>query len=523
MKKQKITHASLTSPATNSHLKGLQQYFTPPEWAAVLGAALPQQRRTLLDPYAGDGSLLRGLANDTTRDILGLDLDPTATLGGPKTWEHHPAANARREMQHGDFLDLLPLLDETATRFDLVALNPPFSLAWPLELLPKPLRTGIKGTTLDSTHATLRIAPTLLTSRGEAILIANAATIARIFASHPQDFANVWLYFTLPSFFPGVDPSLRVAVLYISGEPAPACLHLGVPTRTPADLAAELDAARKQHFRSKCIEEPWNAERDSARAFTHCTEEMERRRNPSLATANIVLDAAGALRTWVSAFQERSFNVPKHLANFLRKINRTHPVELTIQPATRAAITEAIQCGVWSIDPPALAAIQDALTAFATGRAPLAPLAHIQRLGWIDDTEEILCTKKFHEFKAGTPYRLSSQTVDWQKEILRPRYHAGKRSKETILTKGTDLKITIHANGTERHFTFNPENLVAHASSVLPSASCGRSSSESSNWHTLADLAAHFQIPEVPDITSLHRNRYAQNLALIDELELATP
>lgn len=33
MKKQSITHASLTSAASNSSQKGLQQYFTPEAWA----------------------------------------------------------------------------------------------------------------------------------------------------------------------------------------------------------------------------------------------------------------------------------------------------------------------------------------------------------------------------------------------------------------------------------------------------------------------------------------------------------
>jgi hypothetical protein len=512
MKRQKITPASLTSPATNSHIKGLQQYFTPEPWAAALGSALPQYRRTILDPFCGNGSLLRGLANDTTRDGLGLDLDPTGSLGGPKAGENRPAANARREMAHGDVLDLLPLLEETGTKFDLVALNPPFSLEWPVALLPESVRKGQHGT-ISSTLATLRIAPTLLTPRGEAILIANDSTIERIHEKSPGDFHHVWLRLSIPSFYSGTDPSLRIAVLFLTGKPLEPHQRfredLGGPV-TPDQLAEILDAARHRHFSAPCIDEPWLACRDSARAFLNCTDEMERRRNPGAAPANVVLDANGKLRTWVSAFQERSFNIPKHLADFLRKINRSHPIELTIQPATRAALTESIQSGIWTIDPPALAAIHAALTAFAIDRAPLAPVSQIQRLGWIDDTETLLCTTDFHDFKAGQRYPLSSQTLDWSKETLRPRYHAGKRSKETILTKGTDLRITIHHGHAphSRHFTFNPANPTGEGHE---------------NCHTLGDLADHFHIPEVPDITSLHPDRYAQNLALIDDLEDATP
>ena len=524
MKKQSVTPASLTSPATNSHLKGLQQYFTPEPWAQALAAALPQYRRTILDPFAGNGSFVRGLANDTTRDALGLDLDPTATLGGTKAWESTAAPDCRRDMAHGDLLDLLPLLDATGSRFDLVALNPPFSLTWPQDLLPKSIQDGRH--TLNSTHATLRLAHTLLTPRGEAILIANQSSIEKLHASHPQDFSHCWLWLDLPAFFPGVDPATRIAVLYLTGEPSAKLTPriLPFPATPPSVLAAALDAARQRHFHGLWLEEPWHANRDSPRAFRNCCDEMERRRNPSAALCNVVLDDAGSLRTWVSAFQERSFAVPKHLADFLRKINRQHPVELTIQPASRAALTEAIDSGVWSIDPPARAAIAAALTAFATDRAPLAPLSQVQRLGWIDDTETLLCTSDFHEFKAGHSYQLSSQTVDWSKEELRPRYHSGKRSKEAVQVKGTDLQITLHSGTSARHFTFNPANLAsargAHASSGHPAASCGRSSS---SFHTLADLAAHFHIPEVPDITAIHPQKYAENLALIDQLEAITP
>ena len=513
MKKQRITPASLTSPATNSHIKGLQQYCTPEVWAQALGAALPEQRRTIFDPFCGTGSLVRGLANDTTRDALGLDIDPTATLGGDKAWQGFPGAKARRECAHGDFLDLLPLLEETGTKFDLVALNPPFSLEWPTKLLPAWMGPPVSDT-VTSTLATLRIAPRLLTERGEAVMIANASTIQSLRDRYPlyaQHFEQVWLAVELPSFFPGTDPALRIAVLYMGGKKTvPECRQrIAFGEITPEALAEKLDKIRRQWFSAPCVDEPWHACRDSARAFVHCAEEMERRRNPGATPANVVLDQNGRIRTWVSAYQERSFAVPKHLADFLRKINRTHPLELTIQNATRAALREAVNSGVWTIDPPAEAAIREALASFDRERAPLAALPAIQRLGWIDDTEELLCIADFHEFKAGKSYPLTSETIEWKKEVLRPRYHAGKRDKERILTRGTDLRITLHNGCLDKHtFTYNPENLHG------PSRN---------RDHTLAELAAHFLIPEVPDITSLHPERYAANLALIDELEASTP
>jgi hypothetical protein len=522
MKRQQITPASLSSPAPNSARKGLQQYCTPQDWATTIGAALPPHRRTIFDPFVGTGSLVRGLANDTTRDALGLDLDPTTTLGGNKAWERTTAPTARRHTVHGDLLDLLPLLEDTGTKFDLLALNPPFSLDWPLALLPEAVRTGIKGKSLSSTHATLRLAPTLLTPRGEALLIANGATIERLRQSHPDDFANVWLHVSLPSFYPGTDPALRISLLGIGSQPSTRPCVCNLPELpSQADLACLLEAARRDHFTAPCIEEPWHHAMDIAPAFANCADEMERRRNPATSNANIILDDHGRLRTWVSGFQQRSLKIPRHLADFLRKVNRTHPVELTIQPATRAAIREAVSSGVWTIDPPAAAAIRDALDSFDRDRAPLAPLSLIQRLGWIDEVEKITCTVPFHCFRAGKSYGISSATVEWQKTTIRPRFRAGIRDTEEVRTKGTDLKITIHGpKGEDHHFTYCPAN-VAVASNRSRSASIHDLGG--ANHHSLEALATHFAIPEVSDLASLFPEAFAANLALIDHLEAITP
>lgn len=508
MKKQNITHASLTSAASNSARKGLQQFFTPEEWAGALGAALPQHRRTIADLHCGNGSFVRGLANDTTRDVLGLDLDPTATLGGKTAWEQSLPRQVAplRTMTHGDVLDLLPLLMDTDTRFDLLSLNPPFSLNWPTELLPEPLRKGV-GKTIDSTHATLRMIPPLLTERGEAILIANQSTLERLHEKFPEDFAQAWLHLTLPSFFPGVAKELVVGVLYLSGSHSTGPVAATANTTDPAFLATILDKVRNEHFTARCIEQPWEAERTTAKLFVACSDEMERRRDPSRSAANVSLSTDGRIRTYVSAWQENSVTVPKNLREFLRSINRKHPLELTLQRGARLALQEAITSGIWTVEPTAAAAISTAIANFDRDRAPLSPISNLQRIGWIDDAETLLCTQPFCHFVAGESYPLSTQTIEWKKEVNRPRYHAGKRDTEAVLVRGTDLKLTIHhPTGEPVHFIFNPENTP-----------------DQPTTYPLEILATHFALPEVQDIAMLHPERYASNLELLAELENSTP
>jgi hypothetical protein len=142
MKRQQITPASLSSPAPNSARKGLHQYCTPQDWAAAIGAALPPHRRTIFDPFVGTGSLVRGLANDTTRDALGLDLDPTATLGGDKAWHRSHSSSGsvgstkwRRSPAWSHFIAFVP---ECPTAF------PPPPWRWQKTTIRPRYRAGIR-------------------------------------------------------------------------------------------------------------------------------------------------------------------------------------------------------------------------------------------------------------------------------------------------------------------------------------------------------------------------------------------
>lgn len=510
MKKQSITHASLTSAASNSSQKGLQQYFTPEAWAEALSAALPQHRRTIADLHCGDGSLLRGLANATTREVLGNDIDPTASLGGKTAWDATlPGTKAPlRTLAHGDVLDLFPLLLDTDTRFDLLALNPPFSLNWPTSLLPEPLRKGA-GKTIDSTLATLRMVPHLLNSKGEGMVIANQSTLKRLFKDHPEDFRGSWLWISIPSFFPGVDPKLRIGVVYFSGnEPAKEFVTSeDLHPKALSDLATALDILRRQHFTGTCIEQPYEADATTSKLFTACCDEMERRRDPTRSAANVSLGTDGRIRTYVSAYQEKSVAVPQHLREFLRSINRKHPLELTLQRGARLALEEAVSSGIWTVEPAAEQAISDAIADYDRDRAPLTPISDLQRIGWIDDAETLLCTADLEHFRAGETYALSTETIEWKKEEQRPRYHAGKLDKEAVLVRGTDLRLTLHCPDRKPvYFIFNPDK-----AGTLHTA------------YPLEILAAHFQLPEVKDITSLHPEAYQTNLQLLQELEAMTP
>jgi hypothetical protein len=233
------------------------------------------------------------VANHSTREVFSLDLDPSAHSGKPKQWEALGIEPPRAIHFTGDVLDLHPLLVETETRFDLILANPPFSLRWPVRLLHETLAQGLGGKFIDSTHATLRMLPTLLSEAGEAMMIANQGTLEKLYKDHPDDFRSVWAWISVPNFFPGVDPSLRVGVLYFSGNHDVGPLnrksnrhHLSPTSRD--DLALLLLGLRHDLFGRACITQPWEAT-TATRPFTACGDEMLRRNDPTHSRANVTL------------------------------------------------------------------------------------------------------------------------------------------------------------------------------------------------------------------------------------------
>ena len=118
----------LTS-AKNARRKGTQQFETPREVAEALCLPLPPTRPMIVDLQCGHGALLHAAAltapRSDPRHLLGLDIDPTASIP-----DCHAKFPVNRRVIHGDFTKLAPLLLRVKARFDLLVLNPPFSLQW---------------------------------------------------------------------------------------------------------------------------------------------------------------------------------------------------------------------------------------------------------------------------------------------------------------------------------------------------------------------------------------------------------
>lgn len=94
---------------------------TPPEVAKFMGSLVAEDERSILEPSAGTGSIVRCLPSD--RDVLCYELNFSRLEKG-----HREDSDGPREWRHADFLEASLELARRLDGVDLVIGNPPFSL-----------------------------------------------------------------------------------------------------------------------------------------------------------------------------------------------------------------------------------------------------------------------------------------------------------------------------------------------------------------------------------------------------------
>lgn len=508
----KLTSATLQSLAStpDAASKGTQQYLTPYDYAEALAIPLTYTRPVITDLHCGDGALASAAANDTTTHLLGHDIDPTARIT-----KHPDYPLLNRSTIHNDITQTYQLLKNTICQFDLLTLNPPFSLRWKLDDLPTLRGTGkskIKGDYITSTHATIRMTTEILSSQGEALILCNASTYQRLRDQFPDDFKHLWLALTMPCFFPGVSKQHNIAVLYFAkwhtntNEHHPTTPH--ITPETAKELTDHMVKIRSAYRPiAKGLSDSFQRNQNTTLIFEAVKDEVSRIHKKRKTTPNISLTPAGDIHIQLTSYQKRSVNITQKQAASLRSIHRCHPFQLVIQKATRNTLNHLVSSGAWTICPNAKAAIQQALNSYNNNRVTLAPLNPIQCLGWIDDADTILCTQAIDWFQKGQRYAIESKTITFLKTETRPCIIQGKRTKETVKVEGNDLEITI--TGKKPDGTKDCIKFLHIPERSDPSA------------HDLTTLAAHFEIPHVPDVTTSHPAQYQANLDKLKTLLLA--
>jgi len=471
--------------APNAIAKGVQQFLTPPDLAEALTAHL--SFAYLPEPHiadlfgAGQGSLLSRFFTHPTARTFAIELDP---LCSPPT--HH--------LMRGDCTQIVPLLIETKAKFDLLLANPPFSLTW-----------NVEGKGTNSTLATFRWMLDLLTGRGWGMLLCNAASLAPLKEKYPQLYTHIHTTVLLPNFFPNTGrwQEMTLAAIYFSpqftGYPSTIDLtHLEANTTTIEFLKYRL--AKVNHTASGVT----NTSHDAVPRWRAVTQEMQDRQMARRAghhAYNIVLRQDGHISTYLTPFERFTTKLDPSLVADLHSLHNRHLRNLVISRSERSALEAAVHGQIWRVDPALPTALSTAIGEYNALRAPLRPLNAIQRLGYLDEHNEILCIKPFHGCRPGHRYRVTTQIVEGRRIDRRPRYDKKPKLptdpplKEEVFVSGMMLEITVHTPETPRLFVQH----IALSQEKDPL-----------KLHSLLDLVEHFAIPEVPDVETAHADRFME-------------
>jgi hypothetical protein len=230
-------------------------------------------------------------------------------------------------------------------------------------------------------------------------------------------------------------------------------------------------------------------------------------------------------------------------AERLRNLDGRNPMQVVMQRNERNFILGLLKAGAeWTVDPELREAVKQAVHQYNAIRAPLVPLPKIQRLGYLDEADDILCVKDLHltknsrinesanpnlthcapVFRAGVRYPLATRSIRFTRTQLKPNLRG---EDEEIELSGQELAIFI-----------TPDDKGRLAAPKFPSeggcfmdgalradhVKIGEEEGAQVIHFTLQDLVEHFDIPEVPDVATIDPARYNVFVSQLHQLEQIT-
>jgi hypothetical protein len=509
---------------TDAARKGAQQFFTPQEFARAFMAPIPmaQRRAHAVDLEMGAAALLLASRSE---HLMGCDVD--------KSVAHKPDnASGFWSAYQADITLLAPILAEIGWKADFLALNPPFSINLEASRLaflgksPSPyirnhFALASKGGTINSGIATLLMALEFCSTRGEGFIILSEVVAKRYIGNATDPCRrHLWLWLSIPgSIFPGCN-SIDTAVLYFARDHqrADGPKHIQAVNNTPEAVREALAGIEDERYLLRAgieVKYPGQDDHTTWSRWEVARDEYKIRHGGKPRPFNIWLDPdTGVIRRHLTPFQTLTGTVPKKLVESLHLLEGQSPMALVVQKNTREALQRAVDSTVWTVDSKLPPAVEAAIRDYHSSRAPFYPLSEVQRIGYVDESETLLCRRNgLPGIEAGKRYEIFSQTTKIGRHKARLNFDG---EEETLFISGQDLVITIRGdnakNGTDtsvRFMQFPDMELDA----------TGETPGRNPNTHDLQKLIEHFEIPEVADIASLRTEEYRANIERLRELE----
>lgn len=603
--------------ASNAGAKGQAQWFTPRAWASLLAKPMPAHRPCVVDLSCGRGDFLGGAANETTRHRLGCDIDPEHLPNSPRPSDGRGAGGeGKHSFIAADLTLFAALLHDVQFSADCFVLNPPFDLHWQrrrLDFLAGSHNENVRAAFaapdprlsrahIDSSVATLCLALHFCSKYGEGVMIANASTADRLLLDHTAPhhalWNHVWATVTIPgnlctsaaakSAVGNRQSEMQTMILYFAAghQRGPQREEEATSREHAAELLRDL-ATGRLHLRLGPEARPYQFTQDSHERFAAASGEWHAREQTASAhrpAFNLWLAAHGHIDTWLSTFDDFSGRIDQAHASALHALRGKRPMQLVIQRSERDALQRAVKPGSpWTVQPALLAAVEDCVRRYHAARAPLYPLNEIQRIGYLDESDTIICKRDLFTpsplggeragVRASPPSPGAADEVSVKKESVSgrgeecqqnrpsaignpklemPLFRAGQTYPLRTLTvkvtrPGTRMSLSgdqedLEYNGSElailisddhlREWCFMEGRLKVDGTLVEGLIRAHRDDEQQHQTtlpathlldYSLQDLVDTFIIPEVPDVAAVFPQDYQRNLELLQQIESLCP
>jgi len=445
--------------------RGLQQFFSPPQAADLVFNVF--ENVTTLDLTAGDGALLRRFPQELR---FGVEIDPEQAAKG-----HYNAIV-------GDIQKVYPLARKMGLIMDAVALNPPFGLMWHDETF---------GGDINSTVLSYLYALQLIPSYGQGMLMAGHDRLIREIMPRKES-KKIYAIIQVPDMFDNADILTAMAFFThtpIEGEPwTHKCMRADL-----SSLSLSMDITKRRSIAQQYTTYTTGAYTLAAlnEAFDALREEYQRRYSKTGKQAEYTIDMDTTLDVSLNPYQKIMLSNQSKLM-LIEGLKGQTVNYFALNPKTWQTLKELEGENLITISPAAQEGIQEVIRQADKQICPLYPVKPQQRLGFLADVDQILCTSSDpeKEFKEGEKY-----PIDVRTDITKEHYIEQKLDKE--------------GNPNEIHKTKERRLLrIAINETVFDESK-----------EDIEYLIGHFDIPDPGDLVSRYPDAFGQTQTLLQSIE----
>lgn len=376
--------ASILQTGRSGTLRGLQQFYSPPEAAALI-AKVQGSSMVTLDLTAGDGALLAGVARHCR---FGVEIDADQIEAGSYT------------AIRGDVQRVYPLLRTLGVEVARIAANPPFGLDW----------TAPTGKCENSTIATWRMSHTLLAEDGAGAFIAGRDRFLKDVLSR-EDASGVYAVVECSDLFEGVEMAVVIAFFVKAGKRTGGSEVLRI-TSSRADLqrAAGQIIETREAVCERVGAGRFGAGEQLRQVFAQVDEVLatERARSDRDGEVRFDLELAGQrLRLRLTPWAKLVLAQRRVLRN-VERLNRQNVAYFALNAKEWRLLEQLAHEQVMTLDPTLVERVEEVIGEAAVKTCPLYAVRPQQRLAYLDDLDLITCTTSDPErgFEQGQSYPL---------------------------------------------------------------------------------------------------------------------